>query len=81
MPVDVWEVNLTDDGRDGWERIARHAIRQFNAGSPGGVTPGMTVFNSGFGRGPLKWVELPQSHRDRFERIAQAAIDSVSGQS
>ncbi len=73
----TWEITFNDDQRDGWERIARHAIRQFNAGSPGGITPGHVVFDSGYNRGHLSWVELPESYRDHYERIAQAAIDTL----
>lgn len=78
MPSDVWEVNFDDDARDAWERKARHAIRQFNAGCPGGVTPGQVMFDSGAAVRGRAWIELPQSHRDHYERIAQAAIDCVS---
>jgi hypothetical protein len=79
MPSDCWEINLKEASRDAWERIARRAIQQFNLGSIC-VTPGKAVFDA-WGRGGwgTAWADLPSSHREHYERIAQAAIRCVGG--
>ncbi len=77
MPADVWEINLNEDSKDWWERVARKAIQQFNSGSSDGRTPGCAVFDAGVSRGSLQWSQLPQRYRDHYERIAQAAIDTL----